>query len=96
MRAGTQLHRSLGKMAVAMWIDEVATVETEPFTRGIPAYDRTANAACGEDLFGRWVEERPPARGEQLAVGPPRGWAVEGVAGQAARRPILEAAEGSV
>jgi hypothetical protein len=40
--------------AVATWLDEIATLETLPFTRGIPESDRAAIAACWEDLFGGW------------------------------------------
>jgi hypothetical protein len=40
--------------AVATWLDEMATIDTLPFTRGIPDRDRRAVAACWEDLFGGW------------------------------------------
>jgi hypothetical protein len=39
---------------VATWLDQMATVDTLPFTPGIPEPDRAAIAACWEDLFGGW------------------------------------------
>jgi len=39
---------------VATWLDQMATVETLPFTPGIAEPDRPAIAACWEDLFGGW------------------------------------------
>ena len=34
---------------------KAATVETLPFTPGIPENDRLAIASCWEDLFGGWM-----------------------------------------
>jgi hypothetical protein len=40
--------------AIAAWLDRMATVDTLPFTPGIPERERPAVAACWEDLFGGW------------------------------------------
>jgi hypothetical protein len=47
--------------AVATWLDEMARVDTLPFTPGIPDAQRQEVASCWEDLFGGWKDRVKPA-----------------------------------